>query len=127
MAEYISYNDLKVISPSPSSDTPARVVDDNFRIISDKFNGLKIVHHGTAEIIENNAVIVNFPTEIYDLPINLTVIVGGKGYMIEKTLDREGIMIGFVVMGQDSTKFDYIVISSSDSGFCEYITNPNPT
>jgi hypothetical protein len=77
MAEYISYNDLKVISPSPSSDTPARVVDDNFRIISDKFNSLKIVHHGTVDIIDGYAAVVSLPTEVCDLPVNLTVIVGG--------------------------------------------------
>lgn len=124
MAEYINYNDLKVVSPSPTMGTPARVTDDNFRIISDKFNGLKVVHHGTAEIISGVAS-VNLPTEVYDLPVNLMVIIGGKGYATEKTLDREGTMIGFIVTGQDS-KFDYIVISAGDFGFCEYIINPNP-
>jgi hypothetical protein len=125
MAEYISYNDLKVISPSPSSDTPARVVDDNFRIISDKFNSLKIVHHGTAEIIgDEDHVTVFLPTEVCDLPVNLTVIIGGKGWVVEKVLENE-IMIGFTVLGQNSTNFDYVVINTSDSDFCEYMTiNP---
>jgi hypothetical protein len=45
----------------------------------------------------------------------------GKGYIVEKTLDIDGIMIGFTVVGNNGSKIDYIVIRASDSGFCEYI------
>lgn len=126
LSKYVDYEGLKVINPLPSSDKPARVVDDNFRIIADKFDGLRVVHHGTADIIEEYVASVSLPTEVWDLPVNLTVIVGGKGYMVEKTLDRDGIMVGFIIVGQNGTKFDYIVISTSGSDFCEYIAL-NPT
>jgi hypothetical protein len=83
-----------------------------------------VVWHGTAALDDGSATIY-LPSTIRVPPEHLAVFVTGKmSYVIEKLVDVDGNMEGFVISGYGD-QFDYIVIDANNDCFCEDLGEEN--
>lgn len=68
---------------------------------------------------------VDIPSDIKDLPENLTLVVAGKAFVIQKNLDSDGLVESFSVIGSKKANVDFVVIKSTNGKFTdEFNFNP---
>lgn len=68
---------------------------------------------------------VDIPSDVKDLPENLTLVVAGKGFVVQKNLDSNGLVESFLVVGSKKTNVDFVVIKSTNGKFTnELYCNP---
>lgn len=60
---------------------------------------------------------VVLPPAVKDLPENLTIICGGKGYCVNKNLDGDGMVESFQILGAKKVDLDFIVIKDPSANF----------
>ena len=77
-----------------------------------------VVYHGHI-YMDNNTVTIDLPSDVKDLPENLTILVAGKGYGVTKNLDGDGLVESFDVDGSKKRDIDFVVIKSVGGKFTD--------
>jgi hypothetical protein len=65
---------------------------------------------------------VDIPSDIKDIPENLTLVVAGKAYVITKNLDSDGLVESFLVIGSKKSNVDFVVIKSTNEKFATVLS-----
>lgn len=60
---------------------------------------------------------IYIPSDVKDLPENLTLLVAGKGYAVAKNLDGDGLVESFDVFGAKKQDIDFLVVKNPSSLF----------
>jgi hypothetical protein len=76
-----------------------------------------VVAHGTFFGGEGAANVVTLPSDQWDVPENLTIILSGKAVAFDKIINGDGLTTGFYVLSSKKTDIDYTVIKSPGGGF----------
>jgi hypothetical protein len=75
-----------------------------------------VVYSGTVNTLGGTNTVI-LPPAVKDLPENLTLICGGKGYCSNKNLDGDGLVESFSVTGAKKTDLDFIVVKDPSTNF----------
>jgi len=76
-----------------------------------------VIAHGTFQGINGGTLIVNLPSDQYDVPENLTIIISGKAIVFEKITNGDGLVTGFNIVSSKKTDNDYVIIKNPGGGF----------
>ena len=76
-----------------------------------------VVAHGTFQGGEGSPVSIDLPSDQYDVPENLTILISGKAVTFDKITNGDGLVTGFGVFSAKKTDNDYVVIKSPGGGF----------
>lgn len=75
-----------------------------------------VVAHGT--IYGNSEPqLINLPSDVWDVPENLTILISGKAVAFDKVTNGDGLVTGFGVLSSKNTDIDYVVIKNPGGGF----------
>lgn len=75
-----------------------------------------VVAHGTI-YGGDNPVEITLPSDVWDLPENLTLLVSGKAVPFDKIINGDGLVTGFGVLSTKKTDFDWVAIKCQGGGF----------
>lgn len=65
---------------------------------------------------------VTLPSNLKDIPENLTCLVAGKGYAVNKILDGDGLVESFTIFGAKKAALDFMVVKNPSSNFSTDMT-----
>ena len=75
-----------------------------------------VVAHGT--IYGGNVPqFISLPSDKWDVPENLTILISGKAVAFDKDVNGDGLVTGFGILSSKKTDIDYVIIKSPGGGF----------
>ena len=75
-----------------------------------------VVAHGTI-YGGDSAQFISLPSNVWDVPENLTILISGKAVAFDKDVNGDGLVTGFNIISSKKTDIDYVVIKSPGGGF----------
>ena len=76
-----------------------------------------VVAHGTFLTGEGAPLTISLPSDQWDVPENLTIILSGKAVVFDKVTNSDGLVTGFGVISAKKTENDYVIIKNPGGGF----------
>ena len=73
-----------------------------------------MVYSGT---IPSGDTLVTLPSDVWDIPENLTLLCAGKSYMTDKNTNGDGLVVSFDIQAAKKQDIDFVVIKNPSSLF----------
>lgn len=80
-----------------------------------------VVHHGTGYIDTGSSgeLEIPLPEKAWDLPENLTILLAGKAWGIQKNTNGAGLVTSFTISGNKKRDIDFVVVKSPAGRFID--------
>ena len=78
------------------------------------FSGKAFPNNGTMDVY--------LPSNVKDVPENLSCLVSGKGWAVNKNLDGDGLVESFEIYGAKKTEVDFVIVKNPNGNFTTDMT-----
>lgn len=69
-----------------------------------------VVYSGTVYSDNDTSITIELPSNVKDLPENLTILVSGKAFKTDKNLDSDGLVESFDINCAKKIDIDFVVV-----------------